>query len=63
MIKFVLNQLFSIKGIVHEVTSLGRLNFAPAAINMKEVNISGEKNMMITRNDRKIFNVQKDIPA
>ena len=43
--------------------NLGMLDLTPSAINMKEVNITGEKNMMISRIDRKIFNVQKDILA
>ncbi len=42
---------------------VGRLDLSPSAINMNEVNITGERNMMITRIDRKIFNVEKDILA
>ena len=42
---------------------LGELKLAPTAVMMEEVNISAEKNMMISRIDRKVFNVQKDIMA
>ena len=42
---------------------LGALKLAPTAVTMEEVNISAEKSMMISRIDRKVFNVQKDIMA
>ncbi len=44
-------------------TDLGELILASSAINMKEVTVTGERNMMINRIDRKVFNVQKDIQA
>ncbi|MDD4554341.1 MAG: TonB-dependent receptor [Bacteroidales bacterium] len=42
---------------------LGVLELAPAAVNMEEVTITAERTPMITRIDRKVFNVQKDILA
>jgi outer membrane receptor protein involved in Fe transport len=42
---------------------VGELRLAPAAITMDEVTITGERNMMINKIDRKVFNVQKDISA
>ena len=42
---------------------LASLELIPSAVNMNEVTITGERNMMITRIDRKVFNVQKDILA
>jgi outer membrane receptor protein involved in Fe transport len=42
---------------------LGEIILSSSAINMKEVTITGERNMMINRIDRKVFNVQKDIQA
>ena len=42
---------------------LGELKLVPSAVTMEEVNITAEKNMMITKIDRKVFNVQKDIMA
>ena len=47
----------------HPSADMGRLDLAPSAINMREVNITGERNMMINRIDRKVFNVEKDILA
>ena len=42
---------------------LGELKLIPSAVTMDEVNITAEKNMMISKIDRKVFNVQKDIMA
>ena len=42
---------------------LGELKLAPSAVTMDEVNITAEKSMMISKIDRKVFNVQKDIMA
>lgn len=42
---------------------VGELRLSSAAINMEEVTITGERNMMINKIDRKVFNVQKDISA
>ncbi len=42
---------------------LGRLDLSSAAVNMNEVTITAEKNMMINKIDRKVFNVQKDISS
>jgi outer membrane receptor protein involved in Fe transport len=42
---------------------MGALGLTSAAINMEEVTITGERNMMINKIDRKVFNVQKDISA
>jgi outer membrane receptor protein involved in Fe transport len=42
---------------------VGELRLASAAITMDEVTITGERNMMINKIDRKVFNVQKDISA
>ncbi|MFH1937725.1 MAG: TonB-dependent receptor, partial [Bacteroidota bacterium] len=44
-------------------TDLGDLILDPAAVTMNEVTVTGEKTMMITKIDRKVFNVQKDIMA
>lgn len=41
----------------------GELGLTVSAVNMKEVTISAEKNMIVNRIDRKIFNVQQDIMA
>ena len=43
--------------------SLGVLNLVPEALNMDEVTITGERNLMINKIDRKVFNVEKDISA
>ena len=42
---------------------LGELKIVPTAITMGEINITAEKSMMISKIDRKVFNVQKDIMA
>ncbi|MEI6898596.1 MAG: TonB-dependent receptor [Bacteroidota bacterium] len=42
---------------------LGVLYLSSSAINMEEVNITAEKSMMITKIDRKVFNIQKEISA
>ena len=42
---------------------LGELKLGQSAYTMEEVNITAEKNMMISKIDRKVFNVQKDIMA
>lgn len=42
---------------------LGVLNLKSSSINMDEVTVTGEKSMMITKIDRKVFNVQKEISA
>ena len=42
---------------------LGVLALKPSAQNMKEVTVTAEKNMIISKIDRKIFNVQQDIMA
>ncbi len=42
---------------------LGEIALASSAINMNEVTVTGERNMMINRIDRKVFNVQKDIQS
>lgn len=42
---------------------LGELILDPAAVIMNEVTVTAEKTMMITRIDRKVFNVQQDIMA
>ncbi len=42
---------------------LGELKLVPSAFTMEEVNITAEKSMMISKIDRKVFNVQKDIMA
>ena len=47
----------------HPKTDLGELTLSSSAINMKEVTVTGERNMMINRIDRKVFNVQKDIQS
>jgi outer membrane receptor protein involved in Fe transport len=41
----------------------GEMKLSPSAVNMEEVNITAEKSMMISKIDRKVFNVQKDIMA
>lgn len=43
--------------------NLGDLLLDPAAVAMNEVTVTGEKTMMITKIDRKVFNVQKEIMA
>lgn len=47
----------------HPRTDLGDLNLNLSAISMNEVTVTAERNMMITKIDRKVFNVQKDIQA
>lgn len=47
----------------NSVVDMGDLILDPSAVMMNEVNVTGEKTMMITRIDRKVFNVQKDIMA
>jgi len=42
---------------------LGDLILDPSALTMNEVTITAEKSMMITKIDRKVFNVQQDIMA
>ena len=42
---------------------LGELKLVPSSYTMEEVNITAEKSMMISKIDRKVFNVQKDIMA
>jgi outer membrane receptor protein involved in Fe transport len=42
---------------------MGTLDLTSAAISMDEVTITGERNLMINKIDRKVFNVQKDISA
>ena len=42
---------------------LGELHLNSSAINMNEVTITGERNMMINRSDRKVVNVQQHIPS
>jgi outer membrane receptor protein involved in Fe transport len=42
---------------------LGELKLVPSAVTMDEVDITAEKSMMISKIDRKVFNVQKDIMA
>ena len=39
----------------------GELGLTPSAVNMKEVTVSAERNMIVSKIDRKIFNVQLDI--
>ncbi len=50
-------------GRKNQKQDLGVLELAPAAVNMEEVTITAERAPMITRIDRKVFNVQKDILA
>lgn len=45
------------------MVNLGKLNLSPSAVTMNEVTITAEKNLMINKIDRKVFNVQKDITA
>lgn len=45
------------------VTELGELQLVPSAVTMDEVTVTAEKSLMITKIDRKIFNVQKDVMA
>ena len=40
---------------------LGNLGLKPSAVNMKEVTVTADRNMIVNRIDRKIFNVQQDI--
>ncbi|MFH0760806.1 MAG: TonB-dependent receptor plug domain-containing protein [Bacteroidota bacterium] len=40
---------------------MGELILEPSAVNMEEVTVSAERTMMITKIDRKVFNVQQDI--
>ncbi|MFC2102600.1 TonB-dependent receptor domain-containing protein [Bacteroidota bacterium] len=42
---------------------LGDLILDPSALTMNEVTVTAEKTMMVTKIDRKVFNVQKDIMA
>jgi len=42
---------------------VGILGLMPSAVNMKEVNVTAERNMIVNKIDRKIFNVQQDIMA
>ncbi|MDP1621041.1 MAG: TonB-dependent receptor [Bacteroidales bacterium] len=42
---------------------LGSLKLGSSAITMNEVTITGEKEMMISKIDRKVFHVQKDLQA
>jgi outer membrane receptor protein involved in Fe transport len=42
---------------------IGELRLSAEAINMDEVTITGDRNMMINKIDRKVFNVEKDISA
>lgn len=42
---------------------LGTMMLQPSSVAMNEVTITGERNMMITRIDRKVFNVTKDLMA
>lgn len=42
---------------------LGMLNLVPSVTTMSEVSINAERSTMITKIDRKVFNVQKDIQA
>jgi outer membrane receptor protein involved in Fe transport len=42
---------------------LGQLMLYSSAVNMDEVTITAEKNLMINKIDRKVFNVQKDISS
>jgi outer membrane receptor protein involved in Fe transport len=47
----------------HPRADLGTMELSLSAANLEEVTITGEKNMMISRIDRKVFNVFKDIMA
>jgi len=47
----------------HARIDLGDISLASSAITMQEVTVTGERNMMINRIDRKVFNVQKDIQS
>ena len=42
---------------------LGTLSLKPSAVTMDEVTVTGEKATMITRIDRKVFNIQKEIQS
>jgi outer membrane receptor protein involved in Fe transport len=42
---------------------LGEMKLAPSAVTMEEVDITAEKSIMISKIDRKVFNIQKDIMA
>jgi outer membrane receptor protein involved in Fe transport len=50
-------------GLKKTKADLGTLNLDPAAVTMEEVTVTAEKSMMITKIDRKVFNVQQDITA
>ncbi|MCX6282155.1 MAG: TonB-dependent receptor [Bacteroidetes bacterium] len=41
----------------------GELGLTPSAVNMKEITVSAERSMIVSKIDRKIFNVQQDIMA
>jgi outer membrane receptor protein involved in Fe transport len=41
--------------------NLGTLWLTPSVINLKEVSVNGEKDMIVNKIDRKIYNVQQDI--
>ncbi len=47
----------------HSRADAGELGLTPSAVNMKEVTVSAERNMIVSKIDRKIFNVQQDIMA
>jgi outer membrane receptor protein involved in Fe transport len=47
----------------NQKVNLGVLEISAVAVNMDEVTITSERTTMITRIDRKVFNVQKDIMA
>jgi outer membrane receptor protein involved in Fe transport len=47
----------------HPSFHAGNIPLPFSAANLEEVTISGERNMMITRIDRKVFNVEKDLLA
>ena len=47
----------------HPKSDLGTLTLGTSAISMNEVTITAERSTMITRIDRKVFNLQKDIQA
>ena len=45
------------------VVDMGELLLDPSTVTMNEVTVTAEKSMMITKIDRKVFNVQKEIMA
>ncbi|MEI6890360.1 MAG: TonB-dependent receptor domain-containing protein [Bacteroidales bacterium] len=47
----------------NNLVDAGELGLKPSAVNMKEVTVTADKNMIVSRIDRKIFNVQQDIMA